>query len=150
MLPRKDHPASGLLGAIRSLYPQEEGVPVKSLPWQLAPVLCLSLNPHLETRSQLHQCAPTLQRGPQVLPGGGQNKELTLPHLGQARQPPASGRLGRVPALASSLDGPDILPGPPTRPWPREWTLCWLWTGRTADLAEPSAACLQQLARASQ
>jgi hypothetical protein len=55
-----------------------------------------------------------------------------------------------VPALAHSLDGPDILLCAPACPLPREWALCWLWAGWTADLARPSAACLlQQLARAS-
>lgn len=54
-----------------------------------------------------------------------------------------------MPALASSLHGPDVFPGAPARPWPGEWTLCWLWAGRTADLAGPSAACPQPLARAS-
>lgn len=44
---------------------------------------------------------------------GYQGRELSPhPGWGQAGQPPASGRLGRVPALASSLHGPDILPVP--------------------------------------
>lgn len=51
--------------------------------------------------------------------------------------------LGKQPAW------PRRPPRAPARPWPGEWTLCWLWAGRTADLAGPSAACPQPLARAS-
>lgn len=80
------------------------------------PIFCLS--------HHLGSCSPALwfsqrtaipqigTRGP--LSRDGQSRELfPFPGRGQAGQPPASGRLGRVPALASGLRGPDILPVPP-------------------------------------
>lgn len=102
------------------------------------PIFCLS--------HHLGSCSPALwfsqrtaipqigTRGP--LSRDGQRPSWAAPCLRAAR---ARAGLGKRPAW------PRHPPSAPTRPQHREWALCWIWAGRTADLARP-----QQLARATQ
>lgn len=82
-----------------------------SLPQPCLPVLPTA---GLETGNGL-SLSHAAQMGVEGLPSrDGRGWELfPQPSQAQAGQSPASGQLGRVPALASSLDGPDILPAPP-------------------------------------
>lgn len=88
-------PVGGSLVAVPHL------LPVVSLGVLSYCCLVRSVNPHCTDRDTRA-----------VILGYAGKGTLSPPWLGQAGQPPASGRLGRVPALASSLHGPDILPVP--------------------------------------